>query len=107
GPRSCAQRRKVVAKVGQELAHFLDVGELAAAAEHVGGESDIAQLCDSASPFHDVLAQTQSLVKHEHSRPRVRGRLVDSEVSQKFDCSFAVTNVLRVHLMLPWSRQAK
>jgi hypothetical protein len=72
-----------------------------AAAKHIGGENYISKVCDSASALHNVLAQSQSLVKDEHSGPLFSGSFVISQISKKFDSAFAVTNVLRLQRMLP------
>ena len=81
GAAAPAQRFRLAAEIADQFCDFLQVARLAAIAEHVGGERDIAELRQPARPRHGEIAEAEPLVKHQHARPRPGSGFVESEIA--------------------------
>ena len=87
GAAAAAQCFRLAAQTADQFRDLLQVARLAAIAEHVGGERDIAELRQHPRPRHREIAEAQPLVKHQHARPRPGFGFVKGEIAAQMTSS--------------------
>ena len=92
-----AQRFRFGAEVADQLCHLGQVARIAAVAEHVGGERDIAEFRQHPRPRHREIAEPEPLVEHQHAGPPPGAGFVKSEIAAQIGRTGAVIDVLRLH----------